>query len=398
MKNMHLLPADILLPKNNFESWSVIACDQYTSEPEYWEGVKKAAGENPSALHIVLPEAHLSKDNSAKIANINKTMQEYIENGVFNEYKNTVVYIERTLKDGKLRRGVLGLVDLEDYSYLPGATTAIRATEQTVLERIPPRVQIRKDAPLEMPHVLLFIDDKENTVFELLDGNKNGYEKLYDFTLMQNAGAIKGYAVNAEDAEKLQDKFDALKKASENGLLFAVGDGNHSLATAKECYNQGNGPRYALVEVMNIHDTSLEFEPIYRVLFNVEPEKVISDFVNDLGGEYKGGDAHKFTCVYGNTQKEISVKATAKLPVATLQTYLDEYLKKNPEIKIDYIHGISSLKNLSAKENALGFLFEGMEKADLFPAVVADGSLPRKTFSAGCADDKRFYLEARKIK
>ena len=398
MKNMHLLPADILLPKNNFESWSVIACDQYTSEPEYWEGVKKAAGDNPSALNIILPEAHLSKDNSPKIANINKTMQEYLDNGVFNIYENTVVYVERTLKDGKLRRGVLGLIDLEDYSYLPGASTAIRATEQTVLERIPPRVQIRKDAPLEMPHVLLFIDDSENTVFELLDGNKQTYDKLYDFTLMQNAGAIKGYAVTEEDVNALQEKLGALISEESQGLLFAVGDGNHSLATAKECYNMGSGPRYALVEVMNIHDSSLEFEPIYRVLFNVEPEKVINDFVTALGGEYFEKDAQKFTCVYGNTEKEISVKPTAKLPVATLQTYLDEYLKKNPEIKIDYIHGVSSLKTLSAKENALGFLFEGMEKADLFPAVIADGSLPRKTFSAGCADDKRFYLEARKIK
>ena len=398
MKNMHLLPADILLPKKNFESWSVIACDQYTSEPEYWEGVKKAAGDNPSALNIILPEAHLSKDNSAKIANINKTMQEYIDGGVFDLYENTVVYIERTLKDGNVRRGVLGLIDLEDYSYLPGATTGIRATEQTVLERIPPRVQIRKDAPLEMPHVLLFIDDAKNTVFELLDGNKATYKKLYDFTLMQNAGSIKGFAVSEEDVNALQDKLDALKNASANGLLFAVGDGNHSLATAKECYNQGNGPRYALVEVMNIHDTSLEFEPIYRVLFNVEPEKVINDFVAALGGEYNGDDAQKFTCVYGNTEKEISVKPCAKLPVATLQTWLDKYIKENSEIKIDYIHGVSSLKTLASKKNALGFLFEGMEKADLFPAVVADGSLPRKTFSAGCADDKRFYLEARKIK
>ncbi len=398
MKNMHLLPADILLPKNNFESWSVIACDQYTSEPQYWEGVKEAAGSNPSALNIILPEAHLSKDNSAKIANINKTMQEYLDGGVFDLYENTIVYIERTLKDGNVRRGVLGLIDLEDYSYLPGSTAGIRATEQTVLERIPPRVQIRKDAPLEMPHVLLFIDDAENTVFELLDGNKANYKKLYDFTLMQNAGSIKGFAVTEEDVALLQDKLGALKNASADGLLYAVGDGNHSLATAKECYNQGNGPRYALVEVMSIHDASLEFEPIYRVLFNVEPEKVINDFVTAVGGEYKGEDAQKFTCVYGETEKEISVKPAYKLPVATLQTYLDEYLKANPQIKIDYIHGISSLKTLSAKENALGFLFEGMEKADLFPAVVADGSLPRKTFSAGCADDKRFYLEARKIK
>ena len=398
MKKAHLLPADILLPKNNFENWSVIACDQYTSEPEYWKEVEKAAGDNPSALNIVLPEVYLTEDDSEKIAQINKTMQEYLNSEVFECFENTVVYIERTLKDSKVRRGVLGLIDLEDYSYLKGADTPIRATEQTVLERIPPRVKIRQDASIELPHIMLLIEDAGNTGLEPLANKKENYKKLYDFSLMQNAGKIKGYAVAPEDVFKMQEALNDLSAASSDGLLFAVGDGNHSLASAKECYKQGKGPRYALVEVVNIHDDSLEFEPIYRVLFGVEPEKVINDFILALGGESTDSDAQKFTCVYGDNEREISLKPEFKLPVATLQSFLDDYIAKTGDIKIDYIHGIDSLKSLAKKPNALGFIFKGMDKAELFPAVSQDGSLPRKTFSMGCADDKRFYLEARKIK
>ncbi len=397
MSKKHILPADILLPKNNFGNWSVIACDQYTSEPAYWDGVRQAAGDKPSAFNIVLPEVYLSDDDTEKIAKINSTMAEYLENGVFDCYENTVIYTERTLKNGKIRKGIVGLIDLEDYDYVKGATTSIRATEQTVIERIPPRVKIRKDAPLEIPHVMLLIDDPKNTVIEPIAAKTTEYKKLYDFTLMQNAGSIKGYAVNEGDASALQAALNNLALSSEDGLLFAVGDGNHSLASAKECYKSGQGPRYTLVEVVNIHDSSLEFEPIYRVLFGVEPEQVINDFVTAGGGEYYGADAQKFTCVFGNTAKEISVKPSGKLCVATLQSFLDDYIK-GTDIKIDYIHGEDSVKKLCERENTLGFLFDGMEKSDLFVAVSADGSLPRKTFSMGCADDKRFYLEARKIK
>ncbi len=392
----HLMAADILLPKQNFSNWSVIACDQYTSEPEYWAETKRIAGDKPSALNIILPEVYLAEDNSEQIAKINNNMQKYLEEDVFNCFKDTCVYIERTLKDGKLRRGVLGLIDLEDYSYVKGSKALIRATEETVLERIPPRVNIRKGALLELPHIMLLIDDAEKTVIEPLQNEKNSFDVLYDFDLMQNAGHIKGYALKDSALEKVQSALDDLANSSPDGFLFAMGDGNHSLASAKECYNQGKGPRYALAEVVNIHDSSLEFEPIYRVLFGVEPEKVISDFINALGGEYNGEDTQKFTCTYGDKSKEISVKGTGKLCVATLQTFLDKYIK-NTDIKIDYIHGENSVCELSKKPNTLGFIFSGMEKNELFPAIIGDGSLPRKTFSMGHADDKRFYLEARKI-
>lgn len=397
LKNKYFLPADILLPKENFENWSVIACDQYTSQPDYWEKTAEIVGESPSALNIILPEAYLSNDNSKRIDLINKNMSSYLDSDVFENHSDTIVYIERTLKNGSFRKGLVGLIDLEDYSYNKDADTLIRATEETVTSRIPPRVEIRKEATLEIPHIMLLIDDAEYSVIEPLSQKTDDFKKLYDFTLMQNGGSIKGYSVNNTEIDNIQTALSDLKNKSSDGLLFAVGDGNHSLATAKECYNSGFGSRYALVEVVNIHDSSLEFEPIYRVLFNANPQKVIDDILNSFGGEYFGEDAQEFTCYYGDNVRKISLKPTGKLAVATLQTFLDKYINKNPNIVIDYIHGIDTTVQLSKKENTIGFIFDGMTKSELFVAVSADGSLPRKTFSMGCADDKRFYLEARKI-
>lgn len=399
MKDNLFLPANILLPKNGFEKWAVIACDQYTSEPDYWKNVKEYVGNAPSALNIVFPEVYLSGDNSAKIAEINANMKKYLEGDVFDTYENTFVYVKRTLTDGKVRRGIVGLIDLENYSCEKNSRTLIRATEETVAERIPPRVEIRKDAPMELPHIMLLIDDPEKTVIEPLESMAETAPLLYDFDLMQNGGHIKGVAVKGKTAEEIQNKLAFLAGDGENRLLFAVGDGNHSLATAKECYrlNKTEASRYALVEVVNIHDSSLDFEPIYRVLFGVNPEEVINSFVDSLGGEYTGDDSQSFTCVYGENKRQISVKPTAKLAVGTLQTYLDTFLKQNPNVRIDYIHGENSLRELAKAPDTLGFLFDGMRKDELFPAVKQDGSLPRKTFSMGHADDKRFYLEGRRI-
>lgn len=391
--------ADILLPKSNFEKWAVIACDQYTSEPEYWNEVKASADGAPSALSVILPEVYLSADNSQRIEKINKTMQEYIDSNVFNEYPDSLIYVERIQSDGKLRRGIVGKIDLENYDYRAGSNAEIRATEETVLSRIPPRVEIRKNAPLELPHVMLLFDDIENTVMSGITDSTNDFDKVYDFKLMCNAGSIKGYRLNENAKDAVMNALQALKQKN-NGFLFCVGDGNHSLATAKECYNQNPtaASRYALVEIVNIHEDALQFEPIYRVLFGVEPQTLIDEFVKATGGEYSGADAQKFTCVYGENTREISVKPTAKLAVGTLQAFLDDYIKEHTGVEIDYIHGESSLKKLAARENTLGFLFDGMQKSELFAAVNSDGSLPRKTFSMGHADDKRFYIEARKIK
>ncbi len=393
----HFNNADILLPKENFDKWSVVACDQYTSEQKYWDDVKNIVGNNPSALNIILPEIYLSEDNSNAINSINENMKSYLDNGVFETYENAMIYVERESNNTK-RLGIVGVIDLEDYDYNKGSNALIRATEQTVLERIPPRVAIRKDAPLEMPHVMLLIDDKERKVIEPLTNKKADFEKAYDFELMQGGGHIEGYFIDKDAQTLVQDALESLLNG-DNDMLFAVGDGNHSLATAKECYrlNPTEQNRYALVEIVNIHDNSIEFEPIYRVMFNIDVEDFMTKFM-EAHAVSAGDDTHDYECVTKNGSEHITVKATAKLPVGTLQVFIDEYLKAHPEVKIDYIHGEQVVYDLCKEDNTLGFIFEGMGKDDLFPAVSADGSLPRKTFSMGHAHDKRYYIEARKIK
>lgn len=391
------LPADILLPKKDMEKWAVIACDQYTSNKEYWENIENETAGAASALNIILPEIYLEDDADEKITKINSTMDDYLKNGVFCEYKNCYIYLERTLKNGMVRHGIVGMLDLEDYDYRKGATSLVRATEATVLERIPPRVKIRKNASLEIPHVMLLSDDREDSVISLVKSFKEQLEKVYDFDLVADSGHATGYLITGAYADKVNEAFEKLTDGDEDKLLFAVGDGNHSLATAKECYEQDKNElnRYALCEVVNIGDESLQFEPIYRVLFDVNPEEFIARFVADLGGEYYGEGAHKYTCVFGDTKREISVKATSKLAVGTLQSYLDKFAA---DVKIDYIHGEDEVISICKAQNTLGFIFDSMGKDELFDAVKLDGSLPRKTFSMGHADDKRFYIEARKIK
>lgn len=394
----HFFPADILLPKQDFENWAVVACDQYTSQPDYWKAVEEKVGEKPSALHIILPEIYLSADNAPRIEKINQTMAQYLESGVFDEKKDTMVYVERE-SNNTVRRGIVGLIDLEDYDYRKGSSAMIRATEATVLERIPPRVQIRKDAPLEMPHVLLLIDDPDMTVIEPLSAQKDELETAYDFELMQGGGHIEGYLLSDDAVKRVQDALEALVADKEDKLMFAVGDGNHSLATAKECYNQSENPaaRYALVEVVNIHDASIEFEPIYRVLFNIDAEDFVKGF-EKYTAENGKGETQVFELITESGEKTLSVPACAKLPVGTLQPYIDGYLKEHEGVTIDYIHGTDVVRSLCKEANTLGLIFDGMRKDELFDAIKADGSLPRKTFSMGHAQDKRYYIEARKIR
>ncbi len=394
----HFNSANILLPKTGFDKWSVVACDQYTSEQKYWDDVKNIVGDNPSALNIILPEIYLSDDNSSQINSINSYMEKYLNDGVFESYDDAMIYVERE-SNGTKRLGIVGIIDLEDYDYSKGSNALIRATEQTVIERIPPRVAIRKDALLEMPHVMLLIDDKDKKVIEPLSDKKGELETAYNFDLMQGGGHIEGYFIDKDTQIKVQNALESLLSGDENDLLFAVGDGNHSLATAKECYRQNPSElnRYALVEIVNIHDASIEFEPIYRVMFNVDAEDFLNKFM-EAHAVSSGDDTHDYECVTKNGSENITVKATAKLPVGTLQVFIDEYLKENPQVKIDYIHGEDVVYDLCKEDNTLGFIFKGMGKSDLFPAVKADGSLPRKTFSMGHAHDKRYYIEARKIK
>ena len=393
----YLYPANILLPKENFEKWAVVACDQYTSEPDYWNDVDSTVGSAPSALRVTLPEIYLSGNVAERIDNINATMKNYLDSGVFDTFENSMIYVEREISSGKIRHGIVGALDLEAYDWRPGAKSLIRATEQTVIERIPPRVEIRKNAPLELPHILILIDDPDNKILGDLEATKNDMKKAYDFDLMKNSGHISGYLIDSEAQDKINKALSEI--ISSDGMLFAVGDGNHSLATAKECYtrNPSELSRYALCEIVNIHDDSLVFEPIFRVMFSVSPSDVLSSIEKYFGScdDISGNKVH---CIFGEEEKDIYIPTNGSLTVGALQNFIDSYIKEHEGAEVDYIHGEDVVETLSRKENTIGFIFDGMKKSELFPAIMLDGVLPRKTFSMGHASDKRFYIEARKIK
>lgn len=401
------IPCDILLPKTeDFTKWSVVACDQYTSQPDYWDEVKKVAGDEISTLNMIYPEIYLNEENGDKrIENINNTMKNYLDSGVFEEIKNSFIYVERTVAQGMVRKGLVGAIDLEMYDYEKDSKAYVRATEGTVIERIPPRVKIRKNAPLELPHIMLLIDDEKDLVFKSIEKG----EKVYDFDLMMKSGNIKGYKVAPTD--EIADAFLNLKNAQDkdNTLLFAVGDGNHSLATAKECWNlikanlsedeaKTHPARYALVEVVNIHDSSLEFEPIHRIVFNVNADEMLNELMKFYQGANFESGSQQFDIVINGISKTIYIKEPQfELAVGSLQNFLDAFVKNHPDAEIDYIHGSDVTIDLSKKENSVGFILSSMAKGDLFKSVRADGALPRKTFSMGEAFEKRFYLECRKI-
>ena len=419
--NVPFKRANILLPKNaEMEKWAVVACDQYTSEPEYWKEVENIVGDAPSTLKITLPEIYLEQDNvTEKIANINKEMNYLLSTDFFKTLDNSLIYLERTGADGKVRKGLIGMVDLEDYSYEKGSQSLIRATEGTVLERIPPRVKVRENASLELPHVMLLIDDEKKEIIEGLTGKVTNEDVVYDFNLMQNGGHVKGYKVpeNLMDGifkglEELADKdnFEAKYDVKDKGvLLFSVGDGNHSLATAKACYENlkktmsedeaKNSPaRYALVEVVNLHSDALEFEPIHRVVFGVDPVKMIEEFEKYYDVSKTPCEGQKVEYVYEGKNETLYIKnPKSNLAVGSLQMFIDAYIKEHGG-KVDYIHGDDVTKELGSKPGNIGFLLPPMAKTELFKTVILDGALPRKTFSMGHSYDKRYYLEARKIK
>ncbi len=402
MKEYNFNGADILLPAKDFEKWAVVACDQYTSEPEYWDEVEEKVGNAPSSLRIMLPEIYLEKEGlDGRIAEINRKMKQYLSDGTLVEHKDAMMYVERTQCDGSVRHGIIGTINLSDYEYHKNSKALVRATEATVVERIPPRVHIRRDACLEMPHVLLLVDDPKLSVIEPLASKKNDLTNAYSFDLMQGGGHIEGYFLDEDTKAAVQNALEELLTDSEDKMLFAVGDGNHSLATAKECSALNPSPlsKRAMVEIVNIHDPAIVFEPIYRVVFGVDPDALLDAFLDAMGGEYEGEGGQEFEFVTKDITKIVTVKPKAKLPVGTLQPFLDDYLRAHLAARIDYIHGEEVVHDLcAAAEDTCGFIFKGMEKSELFPAVQKDGSLPRKTFSMGHASDKRFYLEARKIK
>ncbi len=361
-----------------------------------------------------LPEIYLEDNNvSERIENIHRNMEKYLEENIFDEYKNALVYVERTQNNGILRQGIVGKIDLEEYSYEKGSTSQVRATEATVIERIPPRVKIRKNASLELPHIMILIDDEKKNIIEPLSALSENMQKLYDFELMQNGGKIKGYLI-PEDVQKnifaeldeLGEYNHGLKDVPE--LLYAMGDGNHSLATAKEYYESlkrenpdkdfSNHPaRYALVEIVNLHSPALQFEAIHRIVTDTDTEKLIADMNEFLEITDKPSE-QSFSYVIGKTEKKVYIgKPCSNLTVGSLQSFLDKWLKENGG-KIDYIHGADTLRTLVENKGGIGFILPDMNKNQLFPTVIKDGALPRKTFSMGHAEDKRFYIECRKIK
>ena len=411
-------PADILLPQDcDLSLWSVVACDQYTSRPEYWQRVEERVGRAPSALRLILPESCLEGPSvETDIMEINNTMTRYLREGRFRSYPDSLIYVERTLSSGKVRRGLIGAVDLEQYDYEPGSTAAIRATEGTVMSRVPPRISVRKNAPIELPHAMLLVDDPNRIIIEPLSARTGEMELLYDFELMEEGGHVKGWLLTRElvqwALQAMNTRLDRVQKDLD-GLLFAVGDGNHSLAAAKECYERRkrltppeqwpNLPsRYALCEVVNLHDPGVEFEPIHRVAFGVRPEEILDALMAYYPSAVRGaGEGHVLPFVINRWSRgEITVTQPAsQLPVGTLQSFLDDYIAAHPRVRVDYIHGTDEAEGLAEeREDAVAFLLPALDKGTLFTTVIRDGALPRKAFSMGLAQDKRFYLEARRIR
>ncbi len=418
-------PADILLPQDcDYDRWSVVACDQYTSQPEYWQRVEERVGHAPSSLRLILPESSLDgPEVEMDIMDINSTMSRYVREGRFKTLPDSMIYVERTLACGKVRRGLVGMADLSAYDYEPGSDVMIRATEGVVLSRIPPRVAVRKNAPIELPHAMLLADDPDCTVIEPLSTQTGSMELLYDFELMEQGGHIQGWKLGDSQLERVASALSALADPaafnarygteSQPVMLFSVGDGNHSLATAKECYERQKRlhppekwdslpARFALCELINLHDGSLEFEPIHRVVFHTEPEPLLDALVRCYPGSRRGaapaGNGHPLRYVYAGGEGVITVpKNAAHLPVAALQDFLDAYLTTHPG-RVDYIHGEDVTREFAARPGNLAFLLPPMAKEALFPSVIHGGVLPRKTFSMGEPHDKRFYLEARKIR
>jgi hypothetical protein len=416
----------------DLQKWAVIACDQFTSQPEYWQKVSELVGDSPSTLHLILPEVYLgSPEEHARVVSSQEQMKQYLENGLLVAHQG-LVYVERAV-DGKTRHGLMLALDLERYDFNKGSQSLIRATEGTILERLPPRVRIREGAPLEVPHILVLIDDPQRTVIEPVANQKQQLTPLYDTDLMLGSGHLQGYLV---DQQAMEEKVIAALRALANPdhfyqkygvdrekgvLLFAMGDGNHSLATAKSIWEQlkdSVGPehpaRYALVEIENIHDEGLVFEPIHRVLFGVSGslETALADYfgsrarVTPVSGgremidmvNHQTGAVQQVGLVSPDGCAVITIsQPDSNLAVGSLQAFLDDWGKKGGFGQIDYVHGDEVVSELGAQGGNLGFYLPAIDKNKLFRTVILDGSLPRKTFSMGEAHEKRFYMESRRI-
>ena len=432
--DLGILIPEVYLPKPGVDlhKWAVIAVDQFTSQPEYWAQVEQIVGDAPSTFRLTLPEIYLEKPGEAeRIQAIQATTRQYLDAGIL-QPRTGLIYVERTA-GGKTRKGLMLCLDLECYDYTTGSTSLIRATEGTIVDRLPPRIKIREGAALELPHILVLIDDPLRTVIEPIGAATANLEKLYDFDLMLGSGHLTGYAVNDPALEDgviaaLRGLAQPETFAQKYGLtpdqpvlLFAMGDGNHSLATAKAIWEKIKSPvgpdhpaRYALVEIENVHDEGLDFEPIHRVLFGLKrdfwsalketfgdnvtyaPAATADEMITRVDAGQADRQLMGLVTAQGCGVIEIA-QASSNLPVGTIQAFLDPFLKAGGAEKIDYVHGADVTVRLGSQPGQVGLYLPGMRKGDLFKTVILDGALPRKTFSMGEAREKRFYLEARKI-
>ena len=416
--NKIFLPGDILVPKDaDMSLWSVIACDQYTAQPEYWESVEKRIGDKPSTLKLIIPEAFLEKrDINEMTKSAEECMRKYLSEGVLRTLDNSFVYVERDMTVDEKRHGLVGLVDLEAYDFRSASTSPIRATEGTVESRLPARVKLREGAALELPHIVIFIDDPKNTVFNAISRD----EKLYDFELMDGGGHIEGFRVSGGSADAVASALENLWTAEnlekryhlpeKPPVLIAMGDGNHSLAAARLCWEnakknlspneQKNHPaRFALAELVNIHDRSIRFEPIHRVLFDTDEGGFFDEARAFFSAISTPGEAaHELILARGEKRERISLSGhTIGEVIALAQSFCVEYIK-NHGGSIDYIHDDETALSLAAKHKSAGILLPPMDKDELFPSIIKSGAFPAKSFSIGPSRDKRYYLECRTIK
>ncbi len=440
LEKLALSVPTIFLPKTGVDltRWAVIACDQYTSEPEYWQEVDRLVADQPSTLRVTFPEVYLEDDDAEdRIAEINRHMDQYLEQGALSAQPPGFILLDRKTGHVPSRKGLMVALDLEAYDYRPGTKTLIRATEGTIVDRLPPRIRVREKAVIELPHIMVLIDDPEQTVIEPLFNEE--LPSVYDFELMQGGGHLRGWKVADQrlidqigaalerlaEKERFQQRYGV---ADDEVMLYAMGDGNHSFATAKAIWEQlkadaadpaevmDHPARYALVELVNVHDPGLEFEAIHRVLFDVDGDDLLAqarefyaqagtpcaiDWCADLAAAdaaAKASTGHAIPFVVAGRYGVLRIdQPTLTLEVATLQNFLDSYLKGHAGARIDYIHGEEAVSRLGAQAGNVGFYLPAISKHDLFRTIVRDGALPRKTFSMGEADEKRYYLEARRI-
>lgn len=403
------LPADILLPRESVDltRWAVVACDQFTSRQDYWTETEHLVGDVPSTLRLVYPEIYLSQGDKRILA-IHAAMRKYLEEGVLKTaVTNGFVFVRRTTKSGT-RLGLVGKLDLEQYEYKRGKKVPVRATEGTILSRIPPRMRIRENALIESPHIMMLLDDPAMCLIEPLE--MEDLPKLYDITLMQGGGRLEGFAVEGERAKQVAKLSADMQAAAKGGFFLAAGDGNHSLATAKACWEERkktlssvewetHPARFALVELVNLHSPALIFEPIHRVIFGAAADELVAGFdayLASLGMAIVPGEEVVFVGKDGEMGFDIAGRGE-RLPLDLAQGFLDEWLERHENERIDYVHDANEVRTHCCVEKAAGVLFQSIPKEGFFAAVRAGGALPRKTFSMGEGCEKRYYMECRRI-